>query len=37
VPYGWYVLRFTWRQVVREPEMVARSIADSLAGLAAAA
>jgi hypothetical protein len=37
VPYGWYVLRFTWRQVVREPEMVALSIADSLAGLAAAA
>ena len=36
VPYGWHVLRFTWRQVVREPEMVARTIADSLAGLAAA-
>jgi very-short-patch-repair endonuclease len=36
VPYGWHVLRFTWRQVVREPEMVARTIAASRAGLAAA-
>jgi very-short-patch-repair endonuclease len=36
VRYGWHVLRFTWRQVVREPEMVARTIAASLAGLAAA-
>jgi len=36
VPYGWRVLRFTWRQVVREPEMVARSIADSLTALTAA-
>ena len=36
VPHGWHVLRFTWRQVVREPEMVARSIARSLAGLAVA-
>jgi hypothetical protein len=36
VPYGWHVLRFTWRQVVREPEMVARAIAGALAGLAAA-
>jgi very-short-patch-repair endonuclease len=36
VPYGWHVLRFTWRQVVREPEMVARTIAGALAGLAAA-
>jgi len=36
VPYGWHVLRFTWRQVVREPEMVVRTIADSLAGLAVA-
>jgi very-short-patch-repair endonuclease len=36
VPYGWHVLRFTWRQVVREPEMVARTIAAARAGLAAA-
>lgn len=36
VPYGWHVLRFTWRQVVREPEMVARAIAGALTGLAAA-
>jgi hypothetical protein len=36
VPYGWYVLRFTWRQVVREPEMVFRTIAASRVGLAAA-
>lgn len=36
VPNGWHVLRFTWRQVVREPEMVARAIAGALEGLAAA-
>jgi hypothetical protein len=36
VPFGWHVLRFTWRQVVRQPEMVARAIAGALAGLAAA-
>jgi very-short-patch-repair endonuclease len=36
VPYGWHVLRFTWRQVVREPELVARAIAEARAGLAAA-
>ena len=36
VPYGWRVLRFTWGQVVREPEMVGRVIADSRAGLAVA-
>jgi very-short-patch-repair endonuclease len=36
VPHGWHVLRFTWGQVVREPEMVARTIAAALAGLAAA-
>ena len=35
VPYGWHVLRFLWRQVVREPEAVARSIAESLDGLRA--
>jgi len=35
VPYGWHVLRFMWRQVVREPERVAASIAASLAGLRA--
>jgi len=36
VPYGWRVLRFTWRQVTRQPEMVAGAIAAALAGLAAA-
>lgn len=36
VPHGWRVLRFTWRQVVRHPEMVARAIAAALAGLQAA-
>jgi len=36
VPYGWRVLRFTWRQVVREPEMVAAAIAAALEGLRAA-
>jgi len=36
VPYGWHVLRFTWRQVVRQPELVARTIGESLTGLRAA-
>ena len=36
VPYGWRVLRFTWRQVTRQPEMVAKAIRDALAGLRAA-
>jgi very-short-patch-repair endonuclease len=27
---GWIVLRFTWTQVVRRPEFVARSIAEAL-------
>jgi very-short-patch-repair endonuclease len=36
VPYGWRVLRFTWRQVTRQPEMVAGAIAAALSGLAAA-
>jgi very-short-patch-repair endonuclease len=36
VPYGWHVLRFTWRQVVRRPEMVAGAIRTALAGLRAA-
>ncbi len=36
VPYGWRVLRFTWRQVTGEPEMVAKAIAAALAGLGAA-
>jgi very-short-patch-repair endonuclease len=35
VPYGWRVLRFTWRQVVRQPEMVARTIGEALTGLRA--
>jgi very-short-patch-repair endonuclease len=36
VPYGWRVLRFTWRQVTREPEIVAEAIASALAALRAA-
>ena len=36
VPYGWRVLRFTWRQVTREPEMVAEAIRAALVGLRAA-
>jgi very-short-patch-repair endonuclease len=36
VPYGWRVLRFTWRQVVRQPEMVAGAVAAALEGLRAA-
>jgi very-short-patch-repair endonuclease len=36
VPYGWHVLRFTWRQVTREPEVVAAAIQAARAGLQAA-
>jgi very-short-patch-repair endonuclease len=36
VPYGWHVLRFTWRQVTRQPELVAAAIRAALAGLRAA-
>ena len=36
VPYGWRVLRFTWRQVVRQPELVAAAIAAALESLQAA-
>jgi very-short-patch-repair endonuclease len=36
VPYGWHVLRFTWRQVTRQPELVAAAIRAARAGLAAA-
>jgi very-short-patch-repair endonuclease len=36
VPYGWHVLRFTWRQVVRQPDMVAAAIRAARAGLQAA-
>ncbi|MGH9041439.1 MAG: type IV toxin-antitoxin system AbiEi family antitoxin domain-containing protein [Acidimicrobiia bacterium] len=35
VPYGWRVLRFTWAQVVHEPEYVAAVIGRTLAALAA--
>jgi very-short-patch-repair endonuclease len=36
VPYGWRVLRFTWRQVTRQPEMVAAAIRAALDSLQAA-
>jgi hypothetical protein len=36
VPYGWHVLRFTWWQVVNQPEVVAGAIRAALAGLEAA-
>ena len=36
VPFGWRVLRFTWRQVVDEPGMVAAAIADAIEALQAA-
>ncbi len=35
VPYGWRVLRFTWFQVVRQPDYVAAVIGRTLAALAA--
>jgi hypothetical protein len=36
VPYRWHVLRFTWRQVTDEPEVVAAAIRNSLDALRAA-
>jgi very-short-patch-repair endonuclease len=36
VPYGWRVLRFTWRQVTRQPDLVTAAIRAALAGLQAA-
>jgi very-short-patch-repair endonuclease len=36
VPYGWRVLRFTWRQVTRQPEMVAVAIRAAFVSLQAA-
>jgi very-short-patch-repair endonuclease len=36
VPYGWRVLRFTWKQVTREPDMVAAAIRAALEALQAA-
>jgi very-short-patch-repair endonuclease len=36
VPYRWHVLRFTWRQVKDEPEMVAAAIRAALEALQAA-
>ncbi len=36
VPHGWHVLRFTWRQVTRQPEMVAAAIRAALVSLQAA-
>ncbi|MGH9008217.1 MAG: type IV toxin-antitoxin system AbiEi family antitoxin domain-containing protein [Acidimicrobiia bacterium] len=36
VPYGWRVLRFTWRQVTRQPEMVAGALRAALDSLQAA-
>jgi very-short-patch-repair endonuclease len=35
VPYGWRALRFTWIQVVRQPEYVASTIHQTLTSLAA--
>ena len=32
----WHVLRFTWRQVTREPDMVAAAIRRTLEALQAA-
>ena len=36
VPYGWRVLRFTWRQVINQPEMVAAVVRASFDALRAA-
>lgn len=36
VPYGWHVLRFTWRQVTEEPEMVAATVRRTIEALQAA-
>lgn len=35
-PYKWHVLRFTWRQVTDEPDMVAATIRRTLEALQAA-
>ena len=35
VPHRWLVLRFTWNQVVHQPDSVAAGIGASLAALAA--
>ena len=35
-PYRWHVLRFTWRQVIQEPGMVAATIRRTIEGLQAA-
>jgi very-short-patch-repair endonuclease len=35
VPYRWRVLRFTWAQVVHQPEYLAATIGSVLAALAA--
>ena len=35
VPYGWRVLRFTWAQVVNEPEYVGTTIGRTVTALAA--
>ncbi len=35
VPYGWRVLRFTWAQVVHQPDVVGATIGATLAALAA--
>ena len=35
VPYGWRVLRFTWAQVVHQPDVVGTTIGATLAALAA--
>ncbi len=37
VPHRWHVLRFTWHQVVRQPDDVAAGIGAALAALALAA
>ena len=33
VPFGWRVLRFTWRQVTRQSDLVAETIGAALTGL----
>ena len=35
-PYRWHVLRFTWRQVTQEPDMVAATIRRTIEALQAA-
>ena len=36
VAYKWHVLRFTWRQVTDEPDVVAAAVRASLEALQAA-